>query len=63
MANRDKKDTQAVSIRFPRAMYRKIKALSERQNRSFNLQVVHLLKKKLREMEPMEPESATTEDF
>jgi len=40
----EKRDTQAVSIRFPRRMYRRIKSLAERQHRSFNLQVVHLLK-------------------
>ena len=53
----DKKDTQAVSIRFPRKMYRRIKELAKQQHRSFNLQVVHLLKDALsRVTEPDAPE-------
>jgi len=48
---KEKKDTQAISIRFPLGMYKRLTDMSEAQHRSFNKQVVHLLREYLSDMD------------
>ncbi len=46
-------ETQATTIYFPKNLHREIKKISEKEERSFNKQVITLLKKALEGQESL----------